>query len=68
MIKNIKNLIIFVCICSVITLLLATTNFVTAPIIEKNQTAAANQAMREVFPDGASVEAGSMVSEEGGED
>lgn len=55
--KNIKNLAVFVCICSVITLLLALTNFVTAPIIEQNQNAAANQALLEVMPEGKGFEA-----------
>lgn len=54
---NIKNLVIFVCICSAITLLLAATNFITAPIIEKNQAASANKALLEVFPDGKGFEA-----------
>lgn len=53
---NIKNLAVFVCICSVITLLLALTNFVTAPIIKQNQNAAANQALLEVMPEGKSFE------------
>ena len=50
---NIKNLLVFVCICSVITLLLALTNSVTGPIIARNQNAAANEALLEVMPDGA---------------
>ncbi len=54
--KNIKNLAVFVCICSVITLLLALTNFVTAPIIEQNQNAAANEALLQVMPDGKNFE------------
>ncbi len=54
---NIKNLIIFVCICTIITLLLAATNFITAPIVEKNQAASANKALLEVFPDGNGFEA-----------
>lgn len=49
--QKIMNLAVFVCICSVITVLLAGTNFITAPIIEKNQNAAANQALMEVMPD-----------------
>lgn len=53
---NIKNLVIFVCICSAITLLLAGTNAITGPIIEKNQAAAANKALLEVFPDGKGFE------------
>ena len=50
--KNIKNLVIFLCICSVITLLLAATNFITSPVIEKNQNALANKALLEVMPNG----------------
>lgn len=52
----IKNLLIFVCICTVITLLLATVNFITAPIIERNQAASANEALLEVMPDGKGFE------------
>lgn len=54
--KNIKNLCIFICICTVITLLLATTNYFTAPIIEQNQNASANKALLEVMPNGKSFE------------
>ena len=53
---NLKNLSVFICICAVITLLLATTNFITAPIIEKNQNASANKALLEVMPDGTGFE------------
>lgn len=52
----IKNLAVFVCICSVITLLLAATNFITAPVIEENQNAAANAALLEVMPEGKGFE------------
>ncbi len=54
--KNIKNLSVFVCICTVITLLLAVTNLFTAPIILKNQNTSANKALLEVMPDGKSFE------------
>ena len=54
--KNIKNLCIFICICTVITLLLATTNYFTAQIIEQNQNASANKALLEVMPNGKSFE------------
>ena len=54
--KNIKNLVVFLCICCVVTLLLATTNAVTAPIIEKNQSASANKALLEVMPNGKGFE------------
>ena len=52
----IKNLAVFVCICSVITLLLAATNFITAPVIEANQNAAANAALLEVMHEGKGFE------------
>lgn len=55
--KNIKNLSVFVCICTVITLLLALTNSFTAPIILENQNASANQALLEVMPNGNGFEA-----------
>ena len=54
--NNVKNLIVFVCICTVITLLLATTNFITAPVIEKNAAASANKALLEVMPEGKGFE------------
>ena len=54
--QYLKNLAVFVCICSVITLLLATTNFITAPIIAKNQSASANKALLEVMPNGKGFE------------
>lgn len=56
MIKNIKNLLVFVCICTVITVLLALTNSFTSPIIIQNQNASANKALLEVMPDGSGFE------------
>ena len=53
---HIKNLLVFISICAVITLLLATTNYITAPIIEKNQNASANKALLEVMPGGKGFE------------
>ena len=50
--KNIKSVCILVAICSVMALLLAMTNQFTAPIIEKNNAAAANAALLEVMPEG----------------
>ena len=55
--KHIKSIAVTVGICVVVTLMLAITNFVTAPIIEKNQSAAANAALLEVMPEGAGFEA-----------
>lgn len=55
--NGIKNLAIFVCICTVMTLLIALTNSVTEPIITENQNAAANEALLEVMPEGKGFEA-----------
>jgi electron transport complex protein RnfG len=44
------------CVCIVISLALAVTNSITAPIIEKNENAAANDALLVVMPDGKSFE------------
>ena len=56
MTKNIKNISVLVAICVVITVLLAVTNAITAPIIEENQNAAANEALLQVMPDGEDFE------------
>lgn len=56
MIKNLKSIITLVAICAVMALALAVTNFITAPIIEKNQAAAANEALLLVLPDAKSFE------------
>ena len=50
--KAVLNTLILVCICGVMALLLAVTNLITAPIIEANQQAAANEALLVVMPDG----------------
>ena len=54
--KSIKNILVLVCICSVVSVLLALTNAVTAPIIAKNESLKANAALLEVMPDGKSFE------------
>lgn len=54
--KSIKSIIVLVSICAVVTVVLALTNAVTAPIIEKNDAAAANAALLEVLPDGGTFE------------
>ena len=41
MMKNVKSVLVLVCICSVMAILLALTNSITAPVIKKNQDAAA---------------------------
>lgn len=54
--KSVKSTLVLVCICATISLMLAATNAVTAPIIAKNQNAAANAALLEVMPDGKDFE------------
>lgn len=50
--KNITSILALTVICSVVAVLLAITNAVTAPIIEKNQSAAADEALLVVLPNG----------------
>ena len=54
--KSIKSIVVLVSICAVVTVALALTNAVTAPIIEKNDAAAANAALLEVLPDGGTFD------------
>lgn len=54
--KSIVSTVVLVAICAVMAVLLAVTNAITAPIIEKNQDAAANEALLEVMPNGQSFE------------
>ena len=50
--KHITSIIALTVICSVVAVLLAITNAVTAPIIEKNASAAADEALLVVLPEG----------------
>lgn len=54
--KSVFSTLVLVCICAVMAVLLALTNAITAPIIKKNQDAAANAALLEVMPDGEGFE------------
>ncbi len=54
--KQFKSVAVLVCICAVVSLMLAVTNFISAPIIEANQNAAANDALLVVMPDGKDFE------------
>ena len=54
--KLVKNTLVLVCICAVVSVILAITNAITAPIIEQNEKNNANQALLEVMPDGKSFE------------
>ncbi len=59
--NHIKSIISLVVILAVVTVLLATTNYITAPIIEKNAGAAANEALLVVMPDGGDFTAVDMT-------
>ncbi|MBR6531310.1 MAG: FMN-binding protein [Clostridia bacterium] len=50
--NQIKSIFALTIICGVVAVLLAVTNSITAPIIEKNASAAANEALLVVLPDG----------------
>lgn len=50
--KYFKSVIALTAISAVISILLAVTNLITAPIIEKNASAAANEALLVVYPNG----------------
>ena len=54
--KALPSILSLVGICAVMAILLALTNYFTAPVIKKNQEAAANKALYEVMPDGGSFE------------
>ena len=54
--KSIVSTLVLVSICAVMAVLLALTNAITAPIIKKNQDAAANEALLEVMPNGEGFE------------
>ena len=54
--KSVVSTVVLVAICAVMAVLLALTNAITAPIIEKNQDAAANEALLEVMPNGQGFE------------
>ena len=54
--KSVKNILVLVCICAVVSVLLALTNSITDPIIKANEQKNANAALLEVLPDGGSFE------------
>jgi len=53
---QIKSTVTLVCICAVVALMLAVTNFITAPIIAENERIAVNKALLEVMPGGENFE------------
>jgi len=54
--KSIKSIVVLVCICATVSVLLALTNYITAPIIQKNEQNKINGALLEVLPEGGSFE------------
>ena len=54
--KSVTSTLVLVAICAVMAILLALTNSLTAPIIKKNQEAAANEALLVVMPEGEGFE------------
>ena len=54
--KSVKSILVLVTICAVVSVLMALTNSITAPIIDKNAQATANAALLEVLPEGGSFE------------
>ena len=60
--KSIKSILVLVSICAVVSIVLALTNSITAPIIQENEQNNANAALLELLPDG-----GSFVKEDIGD-
>ena len=52
--KSINSILVLVSICAVISVVLALTNSITAPIIQDNEQKNANAALLELLPDGGS--------------
>ncbi len=55
--KYIKSILALTAICAVVAVLLACANYITKPIIDKNNAAAANEALFVVMPSGGDFEA-----------
>ncbi len=55
--KSMQNIFVLVCICAVVSVVLAVTNAITAPAIEANEKSKVTKALLEVMPDGKSFEA-----------
>ena len=54
--KSMKSIVVLVCICVCVASLMAVTNYITAPIIEKNAQGQANAALLELLPGAESFE------------
>lgn len=55
--KHIKSIAVLTVICAVVSLLLAATHHITAPIIEQQENAKTNEALLVVYPDAGNFEA-----------
>ena len=55
--KSFKSILVLLLICATVSVLMAFTNSLTAPIIEKNEQEKIAAALLEVMPDGGSFEA-----------
>lgn len=56
MMKHIKTVLSLTVICAVVSVLLAVTNYITAPIIRENENKESNKALLVVMPDGGDFE------------
>ena len=54
--KHIKSIAVLTVICAVVSILLAATHHITAPIIEQQENAKTNEALLVVYPDGGDFE------------
>lgn len=54
--NHIKNVISLTAICAVVSILLALTNAITAPVIKEQENAAVNEMLSQVLPDGEGFE------------
>ena len=55
--KSVKSIVVLVCICITVAVLMAMTNYITAPVIEKADAEKANAALLEVLPGAEGFEA-----------
>lgn len=53
---QIKTVVALVAICAVVAVMMAATNYITAPLIKKNEELAVNEALRQVMPEGEDFE------------
>ena len=54
--KSVRSTLTLLCICAVMAVVMAITNSITAPVIERNEASAANDALKVVMPNGEGFE------------